>query len=388
MLANLGPGWAWCRLSPLSLLRKWGVFRGRAWNLGVGGRLPHGRVLLSLPCVDTGLGRMPSRDELDSVRLRTSGGETRSVGGDPRRVVETGPEAPGESAPTTSVPTKSRDGEPSGKREKARPFVLGEGIPPVPARLVSRIWDDDYIDMAELLRDNLEAERRGNSGNTQQSGLPGGSHSKPLRREVPDVLSWAQCFGVYIGVVVEKYPDRVKQLLAYQATVLREARRCGGSGWRSYDAMFRQLAAADPSTDWSRLNPSLYATTFLVQQSSGRRICTLCMGADHAPEECALAPLQAKLPRPQTREREDERKEKVGTPGGVAPRDGRMRRRSDQPCYLWNEGRCNYPYCRYRHVCLRCRGDHRATGCSVPPPPGVSLSRNPPPPWGRGQGQI
>ena len=132
---------------------------------------------------------------------------------------------------------------------------MGEGIPPVPARLVGRIWNDDYIDMAELLRDNLEAERRGNSGNTQQSGLPGGSHSKPLRREVPDVLSWAQCFGVYIGVVVEKYPDRVKQLLAYQATVLREARRCGGSCWRSYDAMFRQLAAADPSTDWSRLNP-------------------------------------------------------------------------------------------------------------------------------------
>ena len=33
-----------------------------------------------------------------------------------------------------------------------------------------------------------------------------------------------------------------------------------------------------------------------------------------------------------------------------------MRRRS---CYAWNEGRCNYPYCRYRHACLRCRGDHR-----------------------------
>ena len=93
-----------------------------------------------------------------------------------------------------------------------------------------RIWDDEYIDMAELLRDNLEAERRECSGNTQQSELPGGLHSKPLRREVPDVLLWAQCFGVYIGVVVEKYPDRVKQLLAYQVTVLRKARRCRGTG--------------------------------------------------------------------------------------------------------------------------------------------------------------
>ena len=54
--------------------------------------------------------------------------------------------------------------------------------------------------------------------------------TKPLRREVPDILSWAQCFGVYIGVVVEKHPTRVGQLLAYQATDLREARRCGMGG--------------------------------------------------------------------------------------------------------------------------------------------------------------
>ena len=49
--------------------------------------------------------------------------------------------------------------------------------------------------------------------------------------------------------------------------------------------MFRQLAAADPSTDWSCLNPTLYATTFLAQQSGGKKICNLCMGADHGPEE-------------------------------------------------------------------------------------------------------
>ena len=86
-------------------------------------------------------------------------------------------------------PTKGNDGEPPRKKEKVSPFVLGEGIPPVPSCLVSRIWDDEYVDMAELLRDNFEAERRGCSGRMPQSGPPSASHTKPLRREVPDILS-------------------------------------------------------------------------------------------------------------------------------------------------------------------------------------------------------
>ena len=91
---------------------------------------------------------------------------------------------------------------------KAAPFVLGEGIPPVPARVVARIWKREYIDMADLLRDNLEAERRSMVQGTSPLARLG--QSKPLCREIPDVLSWAQCFGAYIGVVVENHPEPMK----------------------------------------------------------------------------------------------------------------------------------------------------------------------------------
>ena len=40
------------------------------------------------------------------------------------------------------------------------PFILGEALPLVPAKLVKRILRGEYIDMAELLKDNVEAERR------------------------------------------------------------------------------------------------------------------------------------------------------------------------------------------------------------------------------------
>ena len=134
----------------------------------------------------------------------------------------------------------------------------------VPTRFVNRIWRGEFVDMDDLLQDNLEAERR----RGRDDGEPSGRSSRPTWREVPDMLSWAQRLCTYVGVVAEKQAGRVRQS-AYQATMLREARRCGGHGWRAYDAMFRQLAAAEPSTDWPRLNPSLYATTLLAQQEKG-----------------------------------------------------------------------------------------------------------------------
>ncbi len=35
--------------------------------------------------------------------------------------------------------------------------MFSEGLPPVPGELVGKILNGDFIDMAELLRDNIEA---------------------------------------------------------------------------------------------------------------------------------------------------------------------------------------------------------------------------------------
>eukprot|EP00731_Ephydatia_muelleri_P012358 Em0006g1252a len=152
-------------------------------------------------------------------------------------------------------------------------FVLSDGLPPVPAKLVRKIVRGEFVDMAELLRDNLEADRR-DAGTLSSEG--GGVRRTGSRREVPDLLSWVQCFGVYIGVVASRQPEKVKQLLAYQTLIIREARRLGGRGWLAYDSMFRQQAAVLQSTDWSKLNSTLYAVTFLAQQGGeGAVVCLL-----------------------------------------------------------------------------------------------------------------
>ena len=83
----------------------------------------------------------------------------------------------------------------------------------------------DYVDMAELLRDNIEADRR----RVTDSSAAGPSTSQAHRREVPDFLS---CFGVFVGIVVTHKPEELRQLMAYQTLMIREAWRCGGDGWQ------------------------------------------------------------------------------------------------------------------------------------------------------------
>lgn len=167
---------------------------------------------------------------------------------------------------------KPEAGSKQGKEAEHQSFIVSEGLPPVPAKLVAKILRQEFVNMAELLQDNIEAERRRGKGDAT---CPGSSHN-PVRREIPDILSWTQAFGVYVSVIASKYPGRVPQMLAYQTTLLREARRCGGGGWQNYDSSFRQLAACDPKADWSKNNSSLYAVTFTSQANGRGKCCQFC----------------------------------------------------------------------------------------------------------------
>lgn len=72
------------------------------------------------------------------------------------------------------------------------------------------------------LRDNIEAER--------QIGVQeeGSNTSKSPRREIPDILSWIQFFGIYVSVTASVFLERVPNMLASLATLVRKARRCSG----------------------------------------------------------------------------------------------------------------------------------------------------------------
>ena len=241
-----------------------------------------------------------------------------------------------------------------GPPTQQQPFILSTGLAPVPAKLVAKIQKLEFVDMAELLRDNLEVQRQMAS---QEQPSPSASQLRSnRRREIPDLLSWVACFGVYMAVLTSKHPEMVKQLLAYQTLNVREARRCGGNGWLAYDTYFRQQVAGDPKADWSCLNTSLYAVTFLAQGGKGGQSCTTCMESDHTQYECAVSRHRSWSPAPAKRTTFTPRAEPYVTDRG-------KRRSSSMCCFAWNQGDCRYPQCKYRHCCMHCSGDHPITRC-------------------------
>lgn len=108
----------------------------------------------------------------------------------------------------------------------------------VPAKLVKQIRKGEFMDMAELLKDNMDAERRA----AAESSLPL-MMGRASKREIPDILSWLMCFSSYAAVVSRDHPKKVRKLWAYQAIMIAESRRCGGRGRSLYDSAFRQQMA-------------------------------------------------------------------------------------------------------------------------------------------------
>ena len=60
-------------------------------------------------------------------------------------------------SPTAALPPH-QDQERVRTSAEGLPFVLSEALPVVPGRLVQRIQRGDYVEMAELLKDNVEEE--------------------------------------------------------------------------------------------------------------------------------------------------------------------------------------------------------------------------------------
>ena len=252
------------------------------------------------PPAGDGLGEMPGAESVAGLGLSVVGGATAVPDG-------ATPSAGARSADQVVVEPKSS--------VSSRPFILSEGLPPTPHKL-ARIWRGEFVDMAELLRDNLEVQRRASSQPLSQSSSSSSSQSS--RREIPDLLSWVQCFGTYMAVLTSKFPGEMKQLLAYQ---------------------------------------TLFAKLGGVAQGEREKAvgCTLCLESDHPNELCALYSPPTKSSnfvrrdRAPAESREQSQGSRVGT---------------NVVCFACNQGDCRFQSCKYRHVCVKCAGDHRITQCS------------------------
>ncbi len=219
--------------------------------------------------------------------------------------------------------------------------MVGHASPPIPAKLVGKIWRGEFIDFNPLLSHRL--------------GAPEPTLADALQnraREAKQIISieqWVVCFNVFTSVILLQYPQRGWDLLAYSFIIVMAAHDYEGTQWLSYDTHFRTLAATMETQDWSFVDQSLWSLHFnraVVRQDSSN---ALSVGPYHAGESEGN-----KLPRKR----------------GQTPFPSAKGKDRDGPycpvpiCVRWNKDYCVSPTCFYRHVCLSCHGQYWQSECS------------------------
>ena len=137
-------------------------------------------------------------------------------------------------------------------------FILGPRRAPIPAKLVNRIVSLEYIDMSELIPENLDEPQAESPVFTFEGATVVAKPNPSKKRNVSDVLMWVECFTSYTAVITCFFLSRSRYLLAYMVLIIRTAKRFGGTPWLDYDCAYRREAAASNRRDWSVMRPDLY----------------------------------------------------------------------------------------------------------------------------------
>lgn len=260
--------------------------------------------------------------------------------------------APSFSMPSNHPPQSSHTPVPqlwsslqTGNLSPSTGLILSPAAEPFPQKLVDKVKSGQFVEMRELLADNISLIQQ--LEDIQGFPVPSLGATRPRLREVSSLSTWCYCFLGYVAILT---PDpTTRDQLAYARLIIREALRHGGQGWRDYDRAFRQQRAADRSLPWNTLLPGLQAATILGHgRGQGSTFCTLCRGVDHTRSQCAMLYLQPPL-------------SGASTPTSViGPRRN--------ICVSWNKGACVFPSnCSYRHVCATCLLQHKAKDCPRTP---------------------
>jgi len=153
-------------------------------------------------------------------------------------------------ATTTSHPVGSSITSPATNQDLV---FIGLGLPSISKKSSERIEAGNFVEMAELLPENLSLF------STTEAGQ---STSKTQHHVVTNIFEWLQCFSTYIAIVSYKQPHRVSDLLGYQHLIIQASQDYEGDSWLGYDRRFRQQMAASPSNSWASTDSSLWNQFF------------------------------------------------------------------------------------------------------------------------------
>ena len=110
------------------------------------------------------------------------------------------------------------------------------------------------MEMANLLPEQL--------GTYYSDKEPKARTKKP---SVTNIMEWLQFFAVYIAVRCQKQPERIRDLMGYQALIIDAYMEYTGDYWMGYDRCFQQITASQPDKSWASIDPTLWHLAFAGQ---------------------------------------------------------------------------------------------------------------------------
>ena len=157
-------------------------------------------------------------------------------------------------------------------------YQVHTGQPPVPKEIVAQIREGKYVNFQELLPENLVKENANSKKFVDET------------ERVDDVTKWTDCMATYIAVFTCDYPNRIRDLLAYQGIITRLYRECQDKrAWQRYDVAFRRKASQNGLNDWSKVDENLW---IMASSRDARRavLCKACLSLAHDQASCPLNP--------------------------------------------------------------------------------------------------
>ncbi len=219
-------------------------------------------------------------------------------------------------------------------------IIVSRSLPPVPGKLATKIWQEEYIDLDGLLPTRLGAPE------PTLGDLIAGDKQHKEKRGISCIQEWVTCFNTFMAVLALRKPERVVDLLAYSSLIVKASMDFEGNSWFTYDKFFRKQAAAEPARygTWGEVEPSMWTQHF------GRAIAKpMC-------KECGQSGHQTCQP-PRKEQVAEQAKSYTRYKPYTSPKRAPV-------CERWNRGdRCSTAYCNFQHICSYCSRDHTAQDC-------------------------
>ena len=107
-----------------------------------------------------------------------------------------------------------------------RPFVVGPGHSPIPEKLVTKIRTGKFVDLADLLAENLKAQE--SEPHTYLDGKLLVSSSKKRVQEITDIITWVEAFTIFSWIFCSAHPSRWQDPTQYKLLIIKTSRQFPG----------------------------------------------------------------------------------------------------------------------------------------------------------------